>query len=96
MASSSNDVYYVNQFDKVLEIISSLSRTTCLQAAEIPSKTEIKAVVEKDSYKYFRLDLFKNDSNTTEKYLNEFTFELKFISGRTELFYIKNQAELKI
>jgi len=87
MASSPNDVYYVDQFDKILQIITSLSRTTCLQAAEIPSKTEIKASVEKDSYKYFRLDLFKNDSNSTDKYLSEFTFELKFISGRTELFY---------
>jgi len=86
IATSKSDVYYVSDFNKVLQIISSLSRTACQQPAEIPSKIEIVSKVEKDSYKYFRLPLTTNNA-TYNQTLNEFTFELKILSGSTELYY---------
>jgi predicted chitinase len=86
IATSLSDVYYVSDFNKVLQIISSLSRTACQQPAEIPSKIEIVSKVEKDSYKYFRLPL-TNSNETFNQTLNEFTFELKILSGQTQLFY---------
>ena len=82
IATSANDVYFVSNFNEVLEIITSLSRTTCLQSAEIPSKTEIVSRVERDTYKYFRLSLV-NPNET----LDEFTFELQILKGLTDLFY---------
>ncbi len=86
IATSLSDVYYVSDFNKVLQIISSLSRTACQQPAEIPSKIEIVSKVEKDSYKYFRLPL-TSSNETFNQTLNEFTFELKILSGQTQLFY---------
>ena len=82
IATSANDQYYVNNFNQILQIINSLSRTTCLQSAELPSKTEILSRVEKNSYKYFRLSLVKPNET-----LEELTLELQILSGLTELYY---------
>ena len=79
MASSPNDVYKVEDFDKVLLILSSLSLTACQQPAIITEEKEIKSDVGKDSYKYFRYSLEDKPEN--------FTIEVTDLKGETEFYY---------
>ena len=79
MASSSNDVYKVEDFDKVLLILSSLSLTACQQPAIITEEKEIKSDVAKNSYKYFKYSLENKPDN--------FTIEVTDLKGETELYY---------
>ena len=90
IASSPKNQYYVSDFNSILRIITDLSKTTCQQPADIPTKTEIKAVVPKNSYKYFKMSLIesnKTNVSRTSDILKEITFELKQLAGSTELFY---------
>ena len=89
MASSSNDVYKVDDFNKIVLILASLSRTTCRQPAQITEEKEIKSEVPKNSYRYFKFPLLvkSNGSATTQNYLDKFTIELENVEGNTELFY---------
>jgi hypothetical protein len=81
VSSTENDFYYVENYNKILEIINSISRTTCLQPAEIETETSIKTRVEIDSYKYFKYQLNETLSSRS------FTIELKQLTGDTKLFY---------
>ncbi len=51
MASSLNDVFKVDDFDKVLLILSSISLSACQQPAIITAEKEIKSDVAKNSWK---------------------------------------------
>ena len=90
MASSANDVYKVEDFDKIISILSSISRTACQQPAVISEEKEIRSVVEKDTYKYFKFSLEtkqENESISTDKiYLEKFTIELEDVEGQTNLY----------
>ncbi len=99
MASSPNDVYKVDDFDKVLLILSSISRTACLQPAVITEEKEIRSTVEKNTYKYFKFSLEKTPNNMSFNqnvtYLENFTIELEKLNGDTEMFYSFNDENPK-
>ena len=91
MASSPNDVYKVDDFDKIFLILSSISRTACLQPAVITEEKEIKSIVEQNTYKYFKFSLEQKPNNlslgqnVTDR--ERFTIELEKIDGDTDLFF---------
>jgi hypothetical protein len=91
MASTPNDVYKVDDFDKVLLILSSISRTACLQPAVVTEEKEVKSTVEQNTYKYFKLPLEQKQTNLSLNqnvtYLDRFTIELEILNGNTNLFY---------
>jgi len=91
MASSPNDVYKVEDFDKVLLILTSISRTACLQPAVVTEEKEIKSTVEQNTYKYFKFSLEQKNPNSSLNqnltYFDKFTIELEIINGETNLFY---------
>ena len=79
MASSPNDVFKVDDFDKVLLILSSISLSACQQPAIITEEKEIKSDVAKNSYKYFKYSLEDKPDN--------FTIEVMDLKGETEFYY---------
>ena len=79
MASSPNDVFKVDDFDKVLLILSSISLSACQQPAIITEEKEIKSDVAKNSYKYFKYSLEDKPDN--------FTIEVTDLKGETEFYY---------
>ena len=79
MSSTGNDFYFVDNFDKILNIIQEIARTTCQQPAEVKQETNFVNEVAKDSYKYFKFPLVTKENN--------FTIQLKEINGTAELFY---------
>ena len=79
MASSPNDVFKVEDFDKVLFILSSVSLSACQQPAIITEEKEIKSDVAKNSYKYFKYSLEEKPDN--------FTIEVTDLKGETEFYY---------
>ncbi len=79
MASSLNDVFKVDDFDKVLLILSSISLSACQQPAIITAEKEIKSDVAKNSYKYFKYSLEEKPDN--------FTIEVTDLKGETEFYY---------
>ena len=79
MASSINDVYKVDDFDKVLLILSSISLTACQQSAAITEEKQIKSEVVLNGYRYFRYSLEDKPEN--------FTIEIEDVKGETEFFY---------
>lgn len=83
IASSKSDVYKVEDFDKIVLILASLSRTVCLKPAKISPEQSISSLVTKNTYKYFKLSLMKNNMT----YLNKFSIELNTLSGKTDLVY---------
>ncbi|CAF0704553.1 unnamed protein product [Brachionus calyciflorus] len=85
IASTPADQYFVNDFDKIQLILAGVSRTSCQQPAPIPTETDIRSQVEKNSYKYFRYSI-KDAINGTNQTLDEFTIELSLYDGDTELF----------
>ena len=82
IASSKSDVYKVEDFDKIVLILASLSRTVCLKPAKISPEQSISSLVSKNTYKYFKLSLMNNMT-----YLNKFSIELNTLSGKTDLVY---------
>ncbi len=85
LATTSNDQYYVTDFDKVLSIVNDLSKTTCRQPLDIDEVDEIKTEVDQYSYKYFRFKL--NPDKGTGLIAKNLTIELQEMIGSTELFY---------
>lgn len=85
IASTPADQYNVADFNQILLILSSLSKTTCQQPAPVITETEISSKVEKNSYKYYKYNLDDLTEDPSEK--NKFTIELKELSGECELFY---------
>ena len=79
MASSPNDVFKVDDFDKVLLILSSISLSACQQPAIITEEKEIKSDVAKNSYKYFKYSLEDKPDN--------FTIEVTDLKGETQFYY---------
>jgi hypothetical protein len=79
MASSPNDVFKVDDFDKVLLILSSISLSACQQPAIITEEKEIKSDVAQNSYKYFKYSLEDKPDN--------FTIEVTDLKGETEFYY---------
>ncbi len=85
MASSPSDQYLANNFDQISLILSSLSKSTCQQPAEIKVEKEITASVPKDAYKYFKYSLKPNETNQTIPRV--FTIQLEQLSGVTDLYF---------
>ena len=45
LATTSNDQYYVDDFDKILPIVNDISRTTCRQPVNVVEQDELKQKV---------------------------------------------------
>ena len=50
---------------------------------QVDAGIEIKATIEKDAYKYFKLSLLVDDATQLDK----FTIELEHVAGRSDLFF---------
>lgn len=81
MANTPNDQYFVDDFDKLELLLSGLSKTTCQKPAEVEQEKEIKSSVEKNTYKYYKVNLEKR------KDLKKFSVELKELRGRSRLYH---------
>lgn len=57
-----------------------MQKTACQKPAEIVQEIEITSSVEKNSYKYYRVNLEEQEDN-------KFTIELSMVKGKTELFH---------
>jgi len=80
IASTKDDVYNVNDFDKIGLILEALVKTACQQPVIMEQEQEIQATVKKDSYKYFKYSL--SDFNSTR----QFSIELENLVGNVRLF----------
>ena len=92
MSTTVDDFYFVENFNKILDIIKGIARTTCQQPAEVEQETNVVSEVPKDSYRYFKYPLQAIEQNTTSRdlvptYLDKFTLELKILSGSSDLFF---------
>ncbi len=93
LSSTPNNQYYVENYDKILNIINEIRTTTCQQPATIQEQTNVVSKVEKDTYKYFKYSikstnrtLPRNFDNETS-YMDQFTIELQEILGSCNLFF---------
>jgi len=59
--------------------VKELTKTTCLQSAELENQAEVVQTVSKNSYKYFKYALNPSEKNIT--------LVLNDIEGNTQLFY---------
>ena len=92
MSTTPDDFYFVENFNKILDIIKGIARTTCQQPAEVEQETNVVSEVPKDSYRYFKYPLQAIEQNGTSRdlvptYLDKFTLELKILSGSSDLFF---------
>ena len=91
LSTTSGNLYYVDNFDKILTIINEISRTACYQSAEIDEEVKLKTTVEKDVYKYFKYRLNPvqslDDPSENATVLREFSIGLEEIKGAAELHY---------
>ena len=91
LSTTSGNLYYVDNFDKILTIINEISRTACYQSAEIDEEVKLKTTVEKDAYKYFKYRLNPvqslDDPSENATVLREFSIGLEEIKGAAELHY---------
>jgi len=88
MSSTPADVYSVDDFTKILEIVTDITRANCKTPAiitEVLNKTQVLP----NTYKYFEYDL--NSPDGVNKLKNQKTpqmaLELEQYSGSSELFY---------
>ena len=88
MASNPDDVYNVDNYDKVFEIVEGLLKTACEQPAEAVIEQPIQGRVTQNSYRYYKL----NFNNKTEAFFNmtedTFSFSIGVLNlvGNTNLF----------
>jgi hypothetical protein len=60
MASNKDDVYNVDSYDKVFEIVEGLLKTACEQPAQLLIETPIEGIVSRNSYRYYKIP-FNNE-----------------------------------
>jgi uncharacterized protein YegL len=88
MASNKDDVYNVDNYDKVFEIVEGLIKTACEQPAQLVIEKPIEGVVSQNSYRYYQIP-FNNETialfNITE---DSFSFSIGVIDkfGSTKLY----------
>ena len=89
MSTTADDFYFVENFNKILDIIKGIARTTCQQPAEIDQNNEVVNEVLKDSYKYYKFPLSTLENNQTlrSKANQGYLIKLEILSGMSELFY---------
>jgi hypothetical protein len=56
IATNSDDVYNVDDYDKIFDIIDSLSRSICEQSARVEIGQVIEATISQSRYTYFKID----------------------------------------
>jgi len=83
IASNKDDVYNVDDYDGIFQILDELTITACKQPARAVFEEVITAKIVKNSYKYFNLNFEPKNENDTIP--NKFTIEVKDIVGRTGL-----------
>ena len=91
MATNFNDVYNVDDYDKIFEIIESLSKTICQQPARVEINQEIQSEVKEFSYNYFKFNLetIAETFNVTD-FINtpiQFNVGVQDIVGSTKLIF---------
>ena len=91
MATNLQDVYNVDDYDKIYEIIESLSKTICQQSAKVEIEQEVQAEVKEFSYNYFKFNLetiaeIFNVTNFIETPI-QFNVGVTDIVGSTKLFF---------
>jgi len=79
ISSTPDDLYSVEDFTKILEIVTDLTRTNCRQPSRINALTQIETEIHREAYKYFE--------HRVEDMENELTIELEDYSGRSELYF---------
>jgi len=79
ISSTPDDLYSVEDFTKILEIVTDLTRTNCRQPSRINAITQIETEIHREAYKYFE--------HRVEDMGNELTIELEEYSGRSELYF---------
>ena len=88
IASTKQDVYNVDGYDRVNDILEGLLKTTCQQPAQTVIEKPIKGSCRKNSYKYYKLkfdDQNKKLFNITGNESIKFTIGLKNLIGSTGL-----------
>lgn len=86
LSSRPSDQYFVEDFTKVMEIITDITRTNCRMPSEIRENVNVETTVKKDTYKYFHypIPLAAEEKDT---YMRELTIELEEFSGSSDLFF---------
>ncbi len=79
MSSTPDGLYSVEDFSKILGIVTDLTRTNCRQASRINVKTQIETRIHQGAYKYFE--------HRVEDMRDELTVELEEYSGRSEVYF---------
>ncbi len=86
MSSSPDNVYSVEDFAKILEIVTDITRTNCKTPAEI-SDSMAKTQVRPNAYKYFEYPISTSSSVYRSQEQQQLVVELEEYSGTSQLFY---------
>lgn len=97
VSSTPNDQYYVSNFDKILDIISDITRTNCRQPAEIIENIDLSTSVNQETYKYFKYSLEPVTYEAFgEVYPENLSIELKEMSGSAEVSFSFHHPQPKV
>ena len=79
MASNTDDVFSVDNYDKIFDIIESLAKTTCEKPALARLDEPVVSTVKQSSYRYFKFNLYQSETS--------FSVGLRRLTGQVDLFY---------
>ena len=88
LSSTLDSMYFVEDFTKIMEIITDITRTNCRQPSLIKTDIHVKTVVNHGAYKYFKFPIkVVGESNLTLAYPTDLTIELQEFTGESEVYF---------
>lgn len=86
ISSTANDQYYVDDYDKIMSIITSITVKACQQPVALEQEKEVLTKVEKNTYKYFKYPLVPIEARSGNRtYQKEFTITMLEFKGDSKL-----------